>query len=58
MKLVAPPVAKSANATIGMVVAVTSARTVTVMLWPRAARNIEIRPQPTAKADRPRAKWM
>jgi YebC/PmpR family DNA-binding regulatory protein len=58
MKLVAPPVAKMANATIGIVVAVTSARNVTVMEWPRAARNIEMTPHATAKADRPRAKPM
>ena len=48
-KLVAPPVAHRERATIGMVVAVTSARQPTVMPRPREAIHREKRPQPTAK---------
>ena len=49
-KLVAPPVAHSERATIGMVVAVTSARQPTVMPRPREAIHSENRPHPTANA--------
>ena len=48
-KLVAPPVAHRERATIGMVVAVTSARQPTVMPRPRDAIHREKAPQATAK---------
>src|SRR5918998_1365852 len=54
-KLVAPPVAKSASATIGIVVAVTSARQPTDMVRPRAARWSSSTPQATAKPASPSA---
>ena len=41
MKLVAPPVAHSENATTGIVAAVTSARVFTVIPPPRAASTSE-----------------
>src|SRR3954454_16946491 len=49
-KLVAPPVAHRERATIGMVVAVTTARQPTVIVRPRDAIHSENRPHPTPKA--------
>src|SRR5215217_619351 len=52
MKLVAPPVAHSARATIGIVDAVTSARRPTLMPFPREASHSSNRPQMVANAAR------
>ena len=54
-KLVAPPVANSASATVGIVDAVMSARQPSAMLRPRAARCSSKTPQATAATASPSA---